>query len=160
MKRKPRKSAKSVKLPNKPSALIRLALRDLRRVEATPGMKVDMGSWVYQNKVCHVCFAGSVMSKTCGLKNVEVWEDLSQICGEENANKFLALNSLREGGIGDAFEFMGLSRPERLPKFVDVPSYPEDCDLNDLGLAGYLKEIEKFHAAMSKLADRLERHGF
>lgn len=53
------------KLPRKPSALIRLALRDLRAVEADPRYRVDMGKCHEPyNGVCYVGLAGAVMAVT------------------------------------------------------------------------------------------------
>lgn len=64
---------KKQKLPNKPSALLRVAVADAKKIEQTPGYCLNMGSWhraaadsfSYEpNDACEVCLAGSVMACT------------------------------------------------------------------------------------------------
>ena len=57
------------KLPNKPSELIRLAIKDLSAVEKLKEYKVDMHTWHeapndYNYYKCQVCFGGAVMART------------------------------------------------------------------------------------------------
>ena len=58
------------KLPNQPSALIRLALADLAAMERRPRITIDMGTW-FDSEVdekgrqdCTVCLAGAVMARS------------------------------------------------------------------------------------------------
>jgi hypothetical protein len=43
-----------VKLPKKPSALLRLALADLEKAEKSPRVKINMGEWHETNGHCTV----------------------------------------------------------------------------------------------------------
>jgi hypothetical protein len=57
-------------LPNKPSELIRVALKDLEEAERDPHYEVEMCTWHRPSSttgVCTVCLAGSVLAKSCGV---------------------------------------------------------------------------------------------
>ena len=76
-------------LPNKPSELIRVALRDLCKAEQTPWMRVNMSLWVSVRNVdgdeeylsggpntCVVCLAGAaVVGSVHGFDDGELRED-------------------------------------------------------------------------------------
>lgn len=53
-------------LPNKPSKLLKVALRDLIKVESMPKYKIDMNEWMKKvnGDPCQVCHAGAVMACT------------------------------------------------------------------------------------------------
>ncbi len=56
--------------PNKLSALLQLALRDLKKCEKQPEYEVDMATWherVSAMNICYVCLAGAVMAQTLGV---------------------------------------------------------------------------------------------
>lgn len=57
-------------LPNKLSALLRLAVADAQKCEADPRYKLDMSQWhepwEEDDGVCSVCMAGAVMAQTLG----------------------------------------------------------------------------------------------
>lgn len=56
-----------VKLPDKRSELLKLALSNLELIEEDPFYEVKMAIWHdrnFENEKCQVCFAGSVMAKT------------------------------------------------------------------------------------------------
>jgi hypothetical protein len=62
---------KPVRLPNKLSALLRIAVKDAKACEADPRYKLAMDTWHTPRSpggVCEVCLAGSVMAKTLGLR--------------------------------------------------------------------------------------------
>lgn len=81
---------KNVKLPDKPSELLQLALNDLEAAEASGQYNIDMSYWhspgpqgrpmrdfpghsgdnrdVYKNSLCTVCMAGSVLAMTLELE--------------------------------------------------------------------------------------------
>lgn len=58
------------KLPNKPSDLLDVALRDLEACEQDDNYEIRMSLWHSSNhnldKKCFVCLAGAVMAKTMG----------------------------------------------------------------------------------------------
>jgi len=53
-------------LPNKPSELLKLAMKDLGKCERSPKYNVHMMKWHsgFEREACYVCLAGSVMAKT------------------------------------------------------------------------------------------------
>jgi hypothetical protein len=142
-------------LPDKPSALIRLALADLRKVEQDPSYEVDMNMWHVPRRsegVCSVCLAGAVMAKTfnaprsldCTPAGLATWLHLDRGTSERIAS----LDYFRRGHIhGGLVDFYGDWRPEweSIDRFRDVP--------------GYYQDKEGFHAAMENLAADLEQAG-
>lgn len=117
-----------MKLPDKPSELIRLALRDLEKVEQTPGYVVDMASWhVYQHNMdygctaCCVCFAGAVIAMESGIslhKGLNPWMFEQSI-----ADKLCTLDDFREGDLRTGLRGMGLEVPAGVPCRVQVVQY-------------------------------------
>lgn len=53
-----------IELPRKLSALLRIAVEDAQKAEATPGYVLHMGTWhsPRHDGVCRVCMAGAVMA--------------------------------------------------------------------------------------------------
>ena len=129
-------------LPDKPSALIRVALADLRKVERDKRYKVDMANWHEPGvDVCYVCLAGAVMAKSIRI-------DPKASCtpkGTEHSSKLYALNRLREGRVGWAFHNLGIR---------------DDGNKFDRYITVYSFDPEAFHADMNKLADDLEAAGY
>lgn len=135
------KEKPTTELPEKMSDLLKLALMDLEYIENTPGYEVDMEGWVYtDNDTCFTCLAGAVMVKTLhrdwshGLCPIDF---LTYDCA-----KLIALNSLRQGKISEASEFLG--RPMET-RFEFVPLYEKDPNA--------------FKAAINNLIDVLETMG-
>lgn len=135
-------------LPDKPSALLRLALADLRKVEALPEIyTVDMGtyheSW---DGRCNVCLAGAVMA---GTLNIPADEDtLPCNLGIVFAPKLHALDALRAGEVGGALARLLLDKAVSygLPNSVDIFPYST-------------ANPEPFHADLNQLATMLEAAG-
>ena len=96
----------SIKLPNKLSDLMEVALKDLRRVERSKKYVVDMGKWHSPNSVCHVCYGGAVMTRV--LKPDEGIGALRGTFGNRTTHKFLALNAIRTGDISDALDILNI----------------------------------------------------
>jgi len=126
---------------NEPWTLIRDAIHDLELQEKQEGVRIDMGIWHARGGVtCHQCLAGSVMSRRLGA-------DTDDHASPDNfprdvRARLRALNSLRGGAIGIAYDYLRLKRPASLPDHVPIPRYRFGPDA--------------FKAAMLKLADRLE----
>lgn len=136
----------TAKLPDKPSELIRVALADLRKVEAMPDVyKIDMGDWHAvddDSNHCFVCLAGSVMAQTLKVdagSNCEPWDFDEVTCG-----KLEALNEFRAGCVR-----AGLS-------CLDVENGPS---VDDREMARYADNPEAFHRDMQTLASDLEAVG-
>ena len=73
----------SNKLPNKPSELLSLALKDLTAAERTKTINIDMGIYYEKNndKTCSVCLAGSIMAKTLKDKTKEIFKTKKNLYG-------------------------------------------------------------------------------
>ena len=126
---------------NEPWTLIRDAIHDLTLQEKQEGVRITMGAWHVPiiNGACHQCLAGSVMSRRLGADTDAVAEPLDFPDVEA---RLRALNSLRGGAIGIAYDYLRLKRPASLPDHVPIPRYRFGPDA--------------FKAAMLKLADQLE----
>lgn len=106
--------SKPVTLPDKPSALIRLALADLAKCERSPKYKINMAWWLKgpdaADTVCKVCLAGAVMAQTLRLK-VESDKEIMPISGSDDGRKLSALDWLRQGGVNSACNNLGIQSP-------------------------------------------------
>lgn len=141
-------------LPDKPSALIRLALSDLAKCEADPKYIVDMCFW-YAPYVsdCRVCLAGAVMAHSLAdvtqkviEKNGEQGDESQEIFPQDfnEQGKLAALNYFRVGSIEEGLRAMRI--------FSDPPFVSHD-------IVSYDIDPEQFRADMHLLADDLERAG-
>ena len=140
-------------LPDKPSALIRVALADLRKCEKDKRYGIDMGNWHVpvddgdpdepDEPACYVCLAGAVMAKSLGAPIGE-----SKSCGSYYvdaplvSDQLAALDEFRKGCVSDALGEIGISEPHRT---MPIPAYERGA--------------EDFHKAMNDMADMLEREG-
>jgi hypothetical protein len=116
------------KFPDKFSAAIRMALRDLEAAENTPGYVVDMGKW-YENQsftgnpVCHVCLAGAVIARAgqCSIVVVPGHFDY------DIEKKLQALDSIRSGNLAMALcvwhHSLSYKAPARIPRHRHVAEY-------------------------------------
>lgn len=114
------------KLPNKPSKLLELALKDLRAVEADGRYIVDMCT--YHNKrskggKCHVCLAGAVMAKSLKAKCGESYAPYSYEAGVRD--QLFTLKCFCDGVISFGLLFTSTPIPPDLPDFVGVTPYEE-----------------------------------
>lgn len=110
-------------LPDKPSALLRLALDDLAKVEAlSDRYQVDMERWHLPDAArskCSVCLAGSVMAMSLGadptmaLDPYEWWDDTIE-------KKLELLNELRLGNTATISGARCLSRS--VPHYSTSPT--------------------------------------
>lgn len=134
-------------LPDKPSALIRLALDDLAKVEAMPEMyRVEMGEWHnphHDDAKCRVCLAGSVIARTLGAAPGDFMEPSDY--PDDVADKLCALDRFRIGRLYCGLYCIGLEAPEGLPPLATVTPHSRDPN--------------KFRADMLALAAMLEEHG-
>lgn len=137
------------------SAVIRVALEDLARVEIDPRYKVDMGVWHDQIVPgrCYVCLAGAVMAGTMG---VQPWQDIDSpieavaiwIGGDVGAMaksihaRMWALNRVRTGDIGVALARIGADRPVGV-EWPAVTPYDDDP-------AAFRRDLLKVAAALEE----------
>lgn len=127
-------------LPDRPSALIRLALVDLRSVEEDPDYRVNMSHWHTPSEgACYVCLAGAIMTKSLDAPRGEYVR-----CGDYPGSlgrKLAALDELRRGQTYAGLMLISLP-PSTVPR-RHIPSYHDHRDA--------------FFAAMEALADELEK---
>lgn len=118
----------------KPSNLIKLALKDLRKCEKDPRYVVNMNAWHWPNRKrkCEICLAGAIMSQTkgCPIKQDTTPVDFGKVWEE----RFEAVDCFRIGEIRYGLSWLGIDR-----EFDDitVPAYEEDRD----GFYEAMKEI-------------------
>ena len=134
-------------LPDKPSELIRVALADLRKVEALPDIyRVNMGVWHREHRadaVCEVCLTGSVIATELGAMPGEHCgpEDFDQ----ETTWKLYALNQFRVGNVFD-----GLCYLNRADLWLGADTRT---------ITDYAANPADFHRDMQTLASDLEAVG-
>lgn len=128
--------------PSKPSELIRLALRDLREVEADPRYAVNMADWHNPHaEICHVCFAGAVMAKSLGTPVYEYSSYCDHRFSTQWQRSLDALDSFRLGLCWHGAGYMGLPEPKSVPDRV-VPEYAEDPSAFHLAMEALAAEYE------------------
>lgn len=141
--------SKNKPLPDKLSALICIALKDLRKAERSKDYKVDMSMWHAPNGVCRVCLAGAVMAFSLRMpKNVDFLNTLapsSLFDNVETNNKLFALNHLRVGQVSSALFCL---RREEIYQFDrKIPEYRPG------------RKNSGFYKALEKLAKDLKEAG-
>ena len=124
----------------KPSALIRLAIRDEEKAHASKEYRVEMGAWhVPGTYECAVCFAGAVMAFSL---DADPKRDLSpEYCDVYTKNCLYALHAFRKGFTAEGLRDMGIQK-KSIRKFRKITPYADDRDA--------------FLAAMEKLAKEFE----
>lgn len=145
-------------LPSKASELIRLALSDLRKVEAADNVYVvDMGQWHEPGGVgdsrCAVCLAGAVVAQSLGLDPGERFVDHVKGMPHSIDEKTSALNEFRKGEVDNGMYYL---------------LGGDDYELNEELFQGMFRHVphytdhtkEEFHAAMEKLAADLAALGY
>ena len=127
---------------NEPWTLIRDAIHDLELQEKLKGVKINMDHWhISYDGVCSQCLGGSVMSRRLGADTDARADPFDY--PDDVRDRLYALNSLRGGAIGIAYDYLGLKRPASLTARVTIPGY-------------HRVSPAAFKAAMLKLADQLE----
>lgn len=143
------------KLPDKPSKLIELALRDLVFIEKNKNYVVKMGSWhqpKYADDRCAVCFAGAVMARTLKVKKTE---DTSPFYFNfKTADKLLALNDFSNGNITKGLIKLGLF--ELVEVVIFAESHPTGVIVK---VAHYEDSPEQFKSDMNKIAKTFKKLG-
>lgn len=141
-----------IDLPTVPSALIRVALKDLEACEKDPKYSICMADWHSpdpESGMCYVCFAGSVIAKSLKSSPADMREPADFFSyGDGLPNKDLrgpleALEAFRTGQIAHGLYRMGV-----------VPSKPVKFEIT-VPFA-YEENPEAFKATMRELADYLE----
>ena len=141
-------------LPNLPSELITLALKDLVSCEADPDYEIDMTGWhtpwtessESDDSVCLVCFAGAVIAKTFDSSPKEDYDHMD--FGDINRPKLIALDHFRQGFIDEGLDLFGYEKPIYVGLGLDR------------GICRYDKSPARFRSDMILLAKDLADIGF
>ncbi len=133
-------------LPEKLSALVRLAVADLVACERDPAYRISMETYhaPLDDLCCWVCLAGTVIAKRL---DAAPWHDVKPHDFIRSIDwKLLALDVIRQGNINWALNVFHGDHDLRFPfERVDVPAYEDDP-------AGFKK-------ALRRIADLLEKEG-
>lgn len=147
-------AATARRLPDLPSQLIRVSLRDLRKVEKDEGYRVNMGDWHCGDEglqPCEVCMAGAVMAKTL---KVERSQNASPYSFDSSvAGKLLAIDFLRNGDVASAIDTLSVNHRQR---------HTRRRKMKDRGMRGvvdYHVDPARFRREMLRLARDLEAVG-
>lgn len=141
-------------LPDKPSELIRVAIRDLEAVEKLPEVyEIDMKSWHepgrgYSPTTCAVCLAGAVMAQTLGANPREFRYPTDYAREIRIQAKLRALNMFREGEISNGLYEFGYDYP--MTNIFNCRLCALDYDS---------RQPEVFKQQMLSRAEMLEREG-
>lgn len=146
-------------LPDRASELIRLALADLRKVEAMPNKYiVCMSEWHSPvsfddgSVKCSVCLAGAVLAQSLKLDVETDYMSIADKVPRSLDRKIDALNALRQGeiesGMGTLMQYSD--------DFEMCRQLFEDMNRN---VTHYSLNRDKFHEEMNALADELEKLG-
>jgi hypothetical protein len=134
---------------NQPWKLIRDAVKDLKKQEATPGIVIDMGHWHMANEftnTCHQCLAGCTLARRC---KTDVEDSIhADDLPAKLQYKLRALDCFRTNKVESGLAYLGLGHPGLASHFytrewVHVPEYDNLTP-------------EPFHTAMLLLADQLQ----
>lgn len=137
-------------LPNKLSALIFVALADLRKAEKSPRYIVDMTTWHTPNSHCAVCFAGAVMAFSLGasFKQDCIPADFSSA----TARKLVTLDKVRSGNFYAAFRYL---KPDSTPFQAQLAQDMQDRSQ----IPSYFISSARFKKEMLKAAKSLQKVG-
>jgi hypothetical protein len=137
------------KLPDKPSAILRAALKDLAKIENNPiSFDVEMTDWIKLNVKsgkCEVCLAGASLVHTCemGVREFD-WKEIPV----DLSNKMEFLNECVHGSVHEAL--VQLMARDDIPEGVP----------RTFGVAEYNKiDRHQFRHCLNNLADLLEKAG-
>ena len=138
-------------LPNKLSALLRIAVEDAQKCEADPRYLLRMGDWHVPSDStlrCEVCMAGAVMAQRFGAEPIASFAPTDY--DDATAEAFWAIDAMRRGYFDSAAEEINLRLTEEQQDALDDMS------------AGFGIDVTKGRAdwpAYIKAADELEAIG-
>jgi len=170
-------------IPNRLSALIRLAVADSIKIETTPGYELNMDRWHFPKFVdesvsydafgkepveaCQVCMAGAVLSQSFGAKRYQNLnpESGSEDCnfGRAERNMCRAIDHVRRGGMDQAaMYFLGTAEDGVVGTLKDL----KESDLEVLAaaqqviLAGFVHDLGRAEwSTYLDVANYLESEG-
>lgn len=115
------------KLPDLPSELILLALKDLEVIENSDDYEVDMLNWhMFDGDKCLVCLAGAVMVNTLNHDiNTDSYPD---IFNKDTCDKLYALDEFRKGHINIALDSMSSATEVSYPNIAYTTNHVQYKD--------------------------------
>lgn len=164
-------------LPNIPSALIRIAIKDLEACEISDRYTINMGNWHRQvlkeynydsfrwvelpTFKCSVCLAGAVMSQTLGTNGIGTREP-SEFPADEEA--LVALDALRQGDFTTAFIALGYPMEDSWAHYDATEEEEKNSEVAirlSYPISAYTRDTaEVFKKEMLSLATELEKEGY
>lgn len=143
-----------MKLPDRPSELLKLAMHDLELCEQDKQYTIHMGNWhLSLPEKCIVCAAGAVMAKSLKTPTSRTIEPSNFPYGIEC--KLEAINFFRGGDIYSALSGLDIPIPESLP---------DDYGLVSVGTGGIwdlsLFNRPEWKLHMATIIGILEEEGF
>ena len=148
---------KANKLPDKKFELLRLAIKDFKKVLAAPDQYTpNMYFWHYDGfsdsaPTCYVCLAGSVIAFTLEGPELDVLDPYD--FDDDTRDKLKSLEHLRRGDLDEVFEYVDL--PEEVADFPTYNNYFRNLEYDKE--VTYKKWDFEFQY-WGKLADLLEKH--
>ncbi len=146
----------SNELPDLPSALIRLALHDLKSAERSDLYSINMKIWHSadgRHESCLVCLAGAVMAFSLEAQHLEDMTPTDYCHEPIISNKLIALNDLRGGELRAALQkLVGCGAIEKgemdravalLGHIIPIKEYRRDGERFKQDLADLATELEE-----------------
>lgn len=133
-----------MKLPDKPSELLTLALKDLEACKRDSNYSISMSVWHSfepNDRQCYVCMAGAVMAQTMKVPLTKMIDPA--YCAE--TRQLYAINEFRMGNIKEGLSFLDISKPFRCAGYFPVAEYclnPEQFKQDIKGLITYLQTFD------------------
>lgn len=134
-------------LPNIPSELIILAVKDLEACEKDSNYEIDMSTWHNydtEKQMCCICLAGAVLAQTLKADFTVTLNPAYMTIFDYP--KLMALDSFRQGHVISGFTWLGIE-------------YCYD-QLETVVITPYDQNPTSFKADMRELAKILASHGF
>lgn len=153
-------------LPNKPSELLILALKDAEKVSKMPNVTMNMGYWVwspyYNIKQYYVNLAGAVMLNrldamaVCERKRIGHQSVTPEDYHDTVASKLIAIDYFRAGNVLFGLYELAIELPENLPELIHYESSLPDMYRK---FEGFSKYNEDFINWISSLIGILQAEG-
>jgi hypothetical protein len=148
-------------LPDKPSALLAVALADLEKAERSRRYKIDMGTWhnpSANEKTCSVCLAGSIMAfslKVPPTQDADAWGEglgAAKKVDPDLTEKLLFIDKMRAGRFSSGVHNPAFIRRARKKTGVtgsvnfqhQIPFYEDDPNGFKRGMRKMIKSFREF----------------
>jgi hypothetical protein len=139
-----------MKLPNKPSLLLSLALKDLEKAERSPKYTIDMGVWHKPSPGrrghCQVCLGGAVLAFSLKFDPYVDVTSTSYLSVHCLGQKLSAIDNFRKGCVRSALGDLGI-RQESGIQVVDrrVENYHHDAKAFKRDMKTLIKDLKQMN---------------